>query len=167
MPATPAFMQPGNRTGTPNYMAPEVVRRRPTDQRLDIFAFGVSAYEMLTFELPWQRGSGDGHGGHVARHARADPHRGTAAYDPPALAKAVMQCLAADVDQRPESMEPLSPGHPWGEAGRCDLAPAKAGPPALKGPGSARYTRSFMLKPTAAVRRAACHASRRSTEGQT
>ena len=37
VPATPPFMQPGNRTGTPNYMAPEVVRRRPTDQRLDIF----------------------------------------------------------------------------------------------------------------------------------
>ena len=52
--------QPGIRTGTPNYMAPEVVRRKPTDQRLDIFAFGVSMYEMFAFELPWQRGSGDG-----------------------------------------------------------------------------------------------------------
>ena len=51
-------MQPGNRTGTPNYMAPEVVRRKPTDQRLDIFAFGVSMYELFAFELPWQRGSG-------------------------------------------------------------------------------------------------------------
>jgi serine/threonine-protein kinase len=57
VPATRLFMQPGNRTGTPNYMAPELVRRRPTDQRLDIFAFGVTAYEMLTYELPWPRGS--------------------------------------------------------------------------------------------------------------
>ena len=37
-------------------MAPEVVRRKPTDQRLDIFAFGVSMYELFAFDLPWQRG---------------------------------------------------------------------------------------------------------------
>ena len=51
-------MQPGNRTGTANYMAPEVVRRRPTSQKLDIFAFGVTAYELCAFELPWPRGAG-------------------------------------------------------------------------------------------------------------
>jgi serine/threonine protein kinase len=56
LPAEKEFMLPGNRTGTPNYMAPEVVRRKQTDQRLDIFAFGVSVYEIFAFELPWQRG---------------------------------------------------------------------------------------------------------------
>ena len=53
LPAKPEFMQPGNRTGTPLYMAPEVVRRRTTDIRLDIFALGVSAYQICTYELPW------------------------------------------------------------------------------------------------------------------
>jgi eukaryotic-like serine/threonine-protein kinase len=53
VPATEPFMRPGNRTGTPLYMAPEIVRRRATDQRLDIFAFGVSCYQLLTFDLPW------------------------------------------------------------------------------------------------------------------
>ncbi len=53
VPATKDFMQPGNRTGTPLYMAPEVVRRRATDQRVDIFSFGVTCYQLLTFELPW------------------------------------------------------------------------------------------------------------------
>ncbi len=57
VPAEKEFMLPGNRTGTPNYMAPEVVRRRPTDQRLDVFALGVSLYELFAFDLPWQRGS--------------------------------------------------------------------------------------------------------------
>ena len=43
------FRMPGNRTGTPQYMAPEIVRRRATDKRVDIFSFGVTAYRMLTF----------------------------------------------------------------------------------------------------------------------
>ncbi len=46
-------MREGNRTGTPLYMAPEIVRRKPTDQRVDVFSFAVTCYHMLTFELPW------------------------------------------------------------------------------------------------------------------
>ncbi len=57
LPATPQFLQPGKRTGNPNYMAPEIVRRKPTDQRVDVFAFGVTAYEICTGELPWLRGT--------------------------------------------------------------------------------------------------------------
>jgi len=53
VPATKDFMAPGNRTGTPLYMAPEVVRRRSTDHRVDIFSFGVTCYQLLTFEHPW------------------------------------------------------------------------------------------------------------------
>ena len=56
VPATPQFLQPGVRTGNPNYMAPEIVRRKPTDQRVDVFAFGDTAYEICTGELPWLRG---------------------------------------------------------------------------------------------------------------
>jgi serine/threonine-protein kinase len=46
-------MQSGNRSGTPNYMAPEIIRRRRTDKRLDIFALGVTAYQLCAYELPW------------------------------------------------------------------------------------------------------------------
>lgn len=48
------YRMPGNRTGTPQYMAPEIVRRRATDSRLDVFAFGVTVYRFLTFEHPWR-----------------------------------------------------------------------------------------------------------------
>lgn len=54
VPATPPFMTPGNRTGTPLYMSPEIVRRRHTDKRVDVFSLGVTFYCMLTFAHPWQ-----------------------------------------------------------------------------------------------------------------
>jgi eukaryotic-like serine/threonine-protein kinase len=53
VPNTPAFQEPGNRTGTANYMAPELIKRQRTDQRIDIFSFSVSCFEMYCKELPW------------------------------------------------------------------------------------------------------------------
>jgi serine/threonine-protein kinase len=38
-------------------MAPELVRRKATGRSVDIFAFGVTAFEICTFELPWVRGT--------------------------------------------------------------------------------------------------------------
>jgi serine/threonine protein kinase len=54
IPNTPAFRGPGNRTGTLQYMAPELIRREPIDERIDIFGFGVLAFEMLTGRLPYE-----------------------------------------------------------------------------------------------------------------
>ena len=48
IPYTPEFCKPGNRTGTPDYLAPELIRRVTTDHRVDLFALGVTAYEMFT-----------------------------------------------------------------------------------------------------------------------
>ena len=53
VPNAPAFCGPGNRTGTLQYMAPELLRREPIDERIDIFAFGVMAFEFLTDRLPY------------------------------------------------------------------------------------------------------------------
>ncbi|MHC5539418.1 serine/threonine protein kinase [Singulisphaera rosea] len=53
VPNTPAFQRPGNRTGTLQYMAPELIRRESTDERLDIFSYGVMAFEFLTDRLPY------------------------------------------------------------------------------------------------------------------
>jgi len=55
IPNRPEFWKPGNRTGTPNYLAPELIKRVTTDHRVDLFALGVTAYEMFTSNLPWER----------------------------------------------------------------------------------------------------------------
>jgi serine/threonine-protein kinase len=53
VPNTPAFRKPGNRTGCLNYMAPELLRREPIDEQIDVFSFGVVAYSLLTGKLPY------------------------------------------------------------------------------------------------------------------
>jgi serine/threonine protein kinase len=55
IPYTPPFCAPGNRTGTAEYLAPELVKRRTTDHRVDLYALGITAYEVFTFNLPWER----------------------------------------------------------------------------------------------------------------
>lgn len=54
VPNTPQFQAPGNRTGTANYMAPELIKRQRTDQRLDVFSYAVTCYEMCAKQLPWK-----------------------------------------------------------------------------------------------------------------
>jgi serine/threonine-protein kinase len=104
IPATPEFMQPGNRTGNPNYMAPELIKRMPTDHRVDVFAFGITAYETCTFELPWTRGiKGD-----VAMQHAAQAPQNITRYRPrinPKLGNAIMSCLEQDPARRCASME--------------------------------------------------------------
>jgi len=103
VPDKPVFLQPGNRIGTPNYMAPEVVRRRQADKRLDVFSFGVTAYEICTLDSPWPRGSS----GKAALAHDTPPVdiRDRWPEIPPPLAAAIMACIAADPAQRPATME--------------------------------------------------------------
>ena len=55
IPYTPAFCVGGNRTGTPDILAPEIIKRKNTDHRVDLFALGVTGYEVFTSQLPWER----------------------------------------------------------------------------------------------------------------
>jgi serine/threonine-protein kinase len=105
LPDLPPFRQPGNRTGTPMYMAPEIVRRRDTDQRVDIFALGVSAYELLTFELPWPFAEATGKG--ALTHDSEDPVPILELRPKlnPRLARAIMQCLEPKRENRPPTLD--------------------------------------------------------------
>ena len=105
LPARKEFMQPGNRTGTPLYMAPEVVRRRTTDQRLDIFAMGVSAYQICTYEFPWPVLETTGQ---AALAHDTQPPRDIAHYRPTInrqLGKAIMRCIRPNAADRPATVD--------------------------------------------------------------
>ena len=103
VPDKPVFLQPGNRIGTPNYMASEVVRRKQADKRLDVFSFGVTAYEICTLDLPWPGGKS---GSAALTHdSPPTPLRDRWPEAPEPLAKAIEACLEADPGRRPESMD--------------------------------------------------------------
>ncbi|RFA29180.1 hypothetical protein CAI21_10450 [Alkalilimnicola ehrlichii] len=40
--------------GSPSYMSPEQIAGEPVDGRADVFSLGVSAFQLLTAELPFQ-----------------------------------------------------------------------------------------------------------------
>ena len=104
LPATPPFMVPGNRTGTPLYMSPEIVRRRATDQRVDIFSFGVTCYCLCAFAHPWPGTLLNGRA--ALQHDTSPPNdliKQCPAVDP-RLAKAIMNALNPKVEERTPEM---------------------------------------------------------------
>jgi serine/threonine protein kinase len=105
VPATPPFMAAGNRTGTPLYMSPEIVRRRPTDKRVDIFSFGVSCYCLCTFEFPWQASQTNGR---AALHHDTTPPKDILELRPdldPRLARAIIQAMNPKLQERTVSLD--------------------------------------------------------------
>jgi serine/threonine protein kinase len=100
LPDEQSFRQPGNRTGTPLYMAPEVIRRKWTDRRLDIFSLGVTLYELCTFTLPWPKTETSG----LAALAHdTDKPKEILELKPDLnqkIAAAIMKCISADADDR-------------------------------------------------------------------
>ncbi|OYP28278.1 serine/threonine protein kinase [Rhodopirellula sp. MGV] len=105
VPALPPYMAPGNRTGTPLYMSPEIVRRRPTDKRVDLFSLGVTYYCLIAFRHPWQ---GDEVTGRAALHHDTSPPLPLTTACPnvsPALARTIMQMIEPKVDDRTPTIE--------------------------------------------------------------
>jgi eukaryotic-like serine/threonine-protein kinase len=86
--------------GTPAYMAPEQLLRQPIDHRADLFAYGVSAYELLTGVKPFPGDTPD----EVLRR-QLDRSSFVAPREhnediPVGLEKAILKCLERDPEKR-------------------------------------------------------------------
>ena len=94
--------QAGAFIGSPAYMSPEQTQGKPADAYSDIYALGVSLYEMLSGRLPF-----DGElESVIAQKLSAGPKpllTGNGVI-PEELEQLVFQMLAKEPDQRPESM---------------------------------------------------------------
>lgn len=90
----------GKNPGTPAYMAPEQLTGQPISHRVDIFAFGVAAYELLTNEKPFP---GDTPAEILRRQLNRDEFVLPRQYNPdipPALEKVIMRCIDAEAERR-------------------------------------------------------------------
>jgi eukaryotic-like serine/threonine-protein kinase len=105
--ANPTLTQLGTALGTPAYMAPEQAAADPdTDHRADFYAFGCTAYELLTGRPPFVEKTPQRL---LAAHMVEKPESLlTVRPDtPPPLADLVMRCLEKDAGARPRSAAEL------------------------------------------------------------
>jgi serine/threonine protein kinase len=86
--------------GTPAYMAPEQLSGQPISHRVDIFSYGVAAYELLTNQKPFP---GETPAQILQKQLnRSDflPPRQHNSDMPLALEKVILRCLETDPDRR-------------------------------------------------------------------
>ena len=107
LPIPKAALKPSKMPGTPSYMAPEQLRRTGIDHRVDIFAFGVTAYELLTGSKPFP-----GETPEEVLRQQLDMHflkppRELNPEIPPALERTILKCLERDANKRHPIMSTL------------------------------------------------------------
>ena len=101
-----SLTQTGITLGTSAYLAPEQIRGDPLDQRTDVFALGVLAYELMTYRKPFR-------GDHLSTvlykilNETPEPPETIAPDLPPDLSAAVMRAIEKDLAQRYPTMEAL------------------------------------------------------------
>jgi serine/threonine-protein kinase len=95
--------------GTPGYICPEQIRGEEMDHRGDIYSVGVILYELLSGKLPFR--------GHTTMdvmlaHATDPPptfaEQGLSDWVPAPIEDIVLQCLAKDPSERPQSARELA-----------------------------------------------------------
>jgi serine/threonine protein kinase len=86
--------------GTPAYMAPEQLLRQPINQRVDIFAYGVSAYELLTGQKPFPGETADEILHKQLNRGDFIPPRDLNGDIPPAMEKVILKCIDMEPDKR-------------------------------------------------------------------
>ena len=88
--------------GTPEYMSPEQVEAKDTDQRSDIYSFGIIFYEMTTGQLPFEADTPFAVG---IKHKSEIPKspRELNAQIPEDLSRVILKCLEKEKENRYQS----------------------------------------------------------------
>ena len=98
--------QTGITLGTSAYLAPEQIRGEPVDRRTDIFAYGILAYELLTYRKPFR-------GEHLSTvlykilNETPEPIPSLAPEVPASLAAIVSRAIEKDMAKRFPSMDAI------------------------------------------------------------
>ncbi|MBL8998920.1 MAG: serine/threonine protein kinase, partial [Gemmatimonadetes bacterium] len=102
-----SLTQAGGSIGTPAYMAPEQAVGAAVDQRADIYAWGVLAYELLAGAHPFAGKANSAQ--MIAAHLSEAPLplASRRAEVPTALETLVLRCLAKDPAMRPANADEL------------------------------------------------------------
>ena len=98
---------PGTVLGTVHYMSPEQVRGKPTDNRSDLFSFGIVLYEMIGGARPFQRETQPETMTAILKEEPADL-TAVSPDTPPALAAIIRRCLEKEAGERFHSAHDLA-----------------------------------------------------------
>ena len=99
---------PGMTSGTPAYMAPELVSGEPIDGRLDLYSLGCAGYFLLTGELVFEADSALRMIGQHLQAAPIPPSIRSGRAVPEELDRIILACLAKEPAGRPGSATELS-----------------------------------------------------------
>jgi eukaryotic-like serine/threonine-protein kinase len=103
----PQFEKVGRVAGSPEYMAPEVIRGKIEPGRahlVDLYALGIVAFQLLVGQVPF---AGNSAAEVLPQHLNSEPPdlERVRSDTPPELAELVAALLAKDPDERPEDCE--------------------------------------------------------------
>jgi serine/threonine-protein kinase len=94
----------GTVLGTPQYMAPEQALGRGADHRVDLYALGVTLFQLVTASWPFEEGD-------LARHHQHTPPPDPRSRRPDVggdLSELILACLAKEPEKRPATAEDVA-----------------------------------------------------------
>ncbi|KAM0944103.1 putative protein kinase TKL-CTR1-DRK-2 family [Dioscorea sansibarensis] len=96
------FLSSKSTAGTPEWMAPEVLRNEPSNEKCDVYSFGVILWELATLRMPW---SGMNPMQVVGAVGFQDRRLEIPKEVDPLVAKIIWQCWQKDPNLRPSFVD--------------------------------------------------------------